>query len=77
MRDAYGMNGTILWLGIIVLIAGVFLVFYSVADYQTVYGVTLITRIDYPYRTYGFVAIFFGVVGLFMGLVMPKKSEFE
>ena len=71
------MNGAILWLGIIVLIAGVFLVFYSVADYQSVYGVTLITRIDYPYRTYGFVTVFFGIVTLFFGLIMPKKSEFE
>jgi len=71
------MNWTVAGLGIVIIIAGVFLVFYSVADYQSVYGVTLITRIDYPYRTYGYAAIFFGAVGLFLGLILPKKSEFE
>ena len=71
------MNWAVAGLGIVIIIAGVFLVFYSVADYQSVYGVTLITRIDYPYRTYGFVTVFFGIVSLFFGLIMPKKSEFE
>jgi hypothetical protein len=40
-----------------------------------VFGVTIITRVEYPYRDYGFVLLFVGALGLVLGLVMPKKAE--
>ena len=69
------MNGAFTGLGIVLLIAGVFLVLYSVAYTQLVYGVTIITRVEYPYQNYGFVLLFVGALGLVLGLVMPKKAE--
>lgn len=69
------MNGAIVSLGIVLLVAGVFLVLYSVAYTQLVFGVTIITRVEYPYRDYGFVLLFVGALGLVLGLIMPKKAE--
>lgn len=69
------MNGTTVGLGIILLMAGAFLFLYSVTYTEPVFGVTLITRVEYPYRNYSFFFLFFGIVGLFIGLVMSKKSD--
>ena len=68
------MNSIIAGLGVVVLIAGVFLVLYSVTHTQSVFGVTLITQVEYPYRDYGYIMLFFGIVSLVLGLVMPGKS---
>ena len=68
------MNGAIAGLGILLLTAGAFLVLYSVTYTQSVFGVTLVTRVEYPYQLYGFILLFVGVLGLVLGLVMPKKS---
>jgi len=69
------MNGTVVGLGIVLLIAGAFFFLYSVTYAEPVFGVTLITRVDYPYRNYSFFLFFFGILALIMGLVMSKKSE--
>jgi len=74
-EDACRMNGSIAGLGIVVLIVGVFLSLYSETYTQSVYGVTLITRIEYPYRTYGFILLLVGILSLVLGLAMPKKSD--
>ena len=68
------MNGIIASLGIAILVAGVFLALYSVTYTQFVFGVTLITQVEYPYRDYGYILLFFGIIGLVLGLVMPGKS---
>ncbi len=68
------MNGEIVALGIVVLVAGVFLLLYTVTHTESVFGVTVITGIENPYRDYGFILLFFGTIGLLLGLVMPKKS---
>ena len=69
------MNGAMVGLGIVLLIAGAFLFLYSVTYTEPVFGVTLITRVDYPYRNISFFLFFFGILALIMGLVMFKKSE--
>jgi hypothetical protein len=69
------MNGAIVGLGIFLLIAGAFLLLYSVTYTELVFGVTLITSVEYPYRSYSFILLFFGILSLVMGLVMSKKSE--
>jgi hypothetical protein len=69
------MNGAIVGLGMVLLIAGAFLFLYSVTYTEPVFGVTLITRVEYPYRNYSLFLFFFGILALIMGLVMSKKSE--
>ncbi len=69
------MNGIVVGLGIAILVAGVFLVLYSVTYTESVVGVTLITRVDYPYQDYGYVLLLAGVLGLILGLLLSKKSE--
>ena len=71
------MNGAIVGLGIVFLVAGVFLLLYSVTYTQTVFGVTLITGVEYPYQPYGFISLFVGILSLVLGLVMPEKSELD
>jgi hypothetical protein len=69
------MNGAIVGLGIFLLIAGAFLFLYSVTYTELVFGVTLITSVEYPYKSYSFILLFFGILSLVMGLVTSKKSE--
>ncbi len=68
------MNGLVVGLGVILVIGAVFLIVYSVAESETVFGITLITKVEYPYQTYGFALAFFGIVSLFMGFVLPSKT---
>ncbi len=74
-RDACEMNGFVACLAIIAVVAGAFLVLYSVTYTQSVYGVTLITKVEYPYQIYGYISLLFGFVGLVLAFVMSKQSE--
>ncbi len=69
------MNGIVVGLGIAFVVAGVFLVLYSVTYTESVFGVTLITRVDYPYQNFGYVVLLAGVLSLILGLLLSKKSE--
>ena len=69
------MNGKLVILGIFVLLAGGFLALYSVTHTQDVYGVTLITGLESPYRNIGVVLLVFGIVGLGLGFILPSRSE--
>jgi hypothetical protein len=68
------MNGAIVGLGILVLLAGLFLCFYWVEYSQTMLGVTISTWVEYPYREYGFILVLVGIIVLVVGLAIPKKS---
>lgn len=69
------MNGIIIVLGVALLLVGVFLTFYTVIETQSVFGVTIITDTESPYQIYGLVILFFGIISVFMGLILPSKSE--
>jgi len=69
------MNGIIALLGIVVLVAGGFLALYSITHTQDVYGVTLITGLESPYRNYGIILLVFGIIGIVLGIIWPSKSE--
>ena len=69
------MNGKVIVLGIALLLAGVFLTLYTVIETESVFGVTIITDTESPYQIYGLVLLFFGIISLFMGLILPGKSE--
>ena len=69
------MNGKLVILGIFVLLAGGFLALYSVTHTQDVYGVTLITGLESPYRNIGVVLLVFGIIGLGLGFIWPSGSE--
>jgi hypothetical protein len=69
------MNGIVIVLGVALLLVGVFLTFYTVIETQSVFGVTIITDTESPYQIYGLAMLFFGTISLFMGLILPGKSE--
>ena len=68
------MNGIVIILGVALLLVGVFLTFYTVIETQSVFGVTIITDTESPYQIYGLAMLFFGIISLFMGLILPGKS---
>ena len=69
------MNWAIGGLGVFLLIAGAFLVFYTRTSTQSIFGVTLLTGVEYPYRNYGYVLLFAGLLSLVLGLLMIKESH--
>jgi len=69
------MNGIMVLLGLVVLVVGVVLSLYSVGYTESVYGVTLITGIESPYKNIGVVLLVFGIIGLGLGFIWPSGSE--
>ena len=65
------MKGSIVGLGILVLVIGLFLWFYPV---QYGFG-GVVVWVEYPYREYGFVSFLVGVLVIVVGLAVPKYVE--
>jgi len=65
------MKGSIVGLGILVLVIGVILWLYRVE--YTLWG--MVVRVEYPYREYGFILLVVGVLVLVVGLAIPKYAE--
>jgi len=65
------MKGSIVGLGILVLVLGVILWLYRVE--YTLWGMTVSVR--YPYREYGFILFLVGVLVIVVGLAIPKYVE--
>lgn len=68
------MNWAIVGLGVFLLIAGTFLVFFTATSMQNVFGVTLLTGVEYPYRNYGYVLLFAGLLSLVLGLLVTREQ---
>jgi uncharacterized membrane protein len=68
------MNQIVIVLGVALLLFGVFLTLYTVVETESVFGGTIITETKNPYQSYGLALIFFGILSLFMGLILPSKS---
>jgi len=68
------MNQIVIVLGIALILFGVFLTFYTVVETESVFGVTIITDVESPYQIYGLALLFFGILSLFMGLILPSRS---
>jgi hypothetical protein len=68
------MNWIVIVLGVTLLLAGVFLTFYTVIETESLFGVILITDMESPYQSYGLILLFFGILSLFMGLIWPGES---
>jgi ribosomal protein S27AE len=69
------MKGSIVGLGILVLVIGVILCLYPVEYTYSILGTPIRTWIEYPYREYGFILFVVGVVVLVVGLAIPKQVE--
>jgi hypothetical protein len=68
------MNQIVIVLGVALLLFGVFLTLYTVVETESVFGVRIITKTTGPYQSYGLALIFFGILSLFTGLILPSKS---
>ena len=69
------MKGSIVALGIFVLVIGVILCFYPVEYTQYLLGYPVRTWVEYPYQGYGFILFLVGIAVLVVGLAIPKKIE--
>jgi len=65
------MKGSIVGLGILVLVLGVILWSYQV-KYTLMWGTFYV---EYPYREYGFILFLVGVLIIVVGLAIPKYVE--
>jgi hypothetical protein len=68
------MNQIVIVLGVALLLFGVFLTLYTVVETESVFGVTITTETKSPYQSYGLALLLFGILSLFMGLILPSKS---
>jgi len=66
------MKGSIVGLGILVLVLGVILWSYQVRYTLGMWGTIYV---DYPYREYGFILFLVGVLVIVVGLAIPKYIE--
>lgn len=74
------MNKTVFWLGFIILIVGIGLIYYSVEimipQYEPVHNIWLEERVRvYPHRVAGYIVTLIGFVTLVIGGSMKNERE--